>query len=179
MPEDEKDNAPAPCALTRRQFVKIGGATVSGTLASGWLPALAATSTGAPAKDAGYPVLDVAKVSALKVDEPLTFTYPDASSPAILVRLRQGAPGGVGPGNSIVAYSMLCTHKGCPVAYRPERKLMICPCHWSSFDPAKRGEMVIGQASQSLPQVVLRVTGETVQAVGVDGLIYGRHVNIL
>jgi arsenite oxidase small subunit len=74
---------------------------------------------------------------------------------------------------------MLCTHKGCPVSFRPERKLLICPCHWSSFDPAKEGEMVIGQGSQALPRILLRLEGDMVQAVGVDGLIYGREVNVL
>ena len=44
---------------------------------------------------------------------------------------------------------------------------------------AKAGEMVIGQGSQALPRIVLRVQGEAVQAVGVEGLIYGREVNIL
>ena len=56
--------------------------------------------------------------------------------------------------------------------------MLICPCHWSSFDPAKAGRMVIGQASEPLPQITLRVMGDKVQAVGVSGLIYGRHTNI-
>ncbi len=163
--------------ITRREFVKIGGATVSGSLACSLLPALGAQPP-SPKGDA-YPVVTVAPLSAIKLNEPLTFTYPDVSSPAVLLRLAGPALGGIGPGNSIVAYSMLCTHKGCPVAYRPERKLLICPCHWSSFDPAKEGEMVIGQGSQPLARIVLRVEGEAVLAVGVDGLIYGRHANVL
>jgi arsenite oxidase small subunit len=97
-----------------------------------------------------------------------------------LIRLSQGgAPGGVGPNNSIVGFSQLCTHKGCPVQYKAERKLLICPCHWSSFDPTKSGQMVIGQASQALPQIRLRVTGNSIFAIGVDGLIFGRHTNML
>jgi arsenite oxidase small subunit len=165
------------CGITRREFVKIGGATVSGTIACSLLPAIAASPPAA--KGEGYPVATVAQLSAVKVNEPIAFTYPDESSPAVLVRLHESAIGGVGPGASIVAYSILCTHKGCPVAFRPERKLFICPCHWSSFDPAKAGEMVIGQGSQALPRIVLRVQGEAVQAIGVEGLIYGREVNIL
>jgi arsenite oxidase small subunit len=178
MATEKKDTAPAQCVITRRDFVKLGGATVSGTLAAGLLSPLAAAAD-APAKADAYPVVDVARLADIRVDEPVNFTYPDAGSPAVLVRLREPAEGGVGPGNGIVAYSMLCTHKGCPVAWRPERKLLICPCHWSSFDPAKAGRMVIGQGSQALPQIALRVHAETVQAVGIQGLIYGRHVNIL
>ena len=171
------DEDPPVIRITRREFVKIGGATVSGSLASGLLPVVAATP--AQPKGDAYPTRVVARISAMKVNEPVQFAYPDETSPAIAVRLPDPAPGGVGPGNSIVAYSILCTHKGCPVSYRPDRKLLICPCHWSSFDPAKEGEMVIGQGSQALPRIVLRVDGDSVQAIGVEGLIYGRQVNIL
>jgi len=87
--------------------------------------------------------------------------------------------GGIGPNKDIVAYSMLCTHKGCPLNYLADRQMLVCPCHWSSFDPAKGGRLVIGQASQSLPSVQLDVADGMVRATGVDGLIYGRHTNIL
>ena len=159
--------------VTRREFIRIGSAT---TLA-GSLPAIAAT--GAKPEAHEYPVKTIAEVAALKVDVPLAFLYPDENSPAVLLRLKQPAAGGIGPGNAIVAYSVLCTHKGCPVAYRPERKLFICPCHWSSFDPAKSGQMVIGQGSEPLPRIALRLQGNAIQAVGIEGLIYGRHTNIL
>ena len=163
-------------AVTRRRFIKLTSVTAaSTTIANGILP----NALAAEAKTVAYPVVNVTEIAALKVDTPLSFSYPDASSPAVLLRMRQAAAGGVGPGNSVVAFSVLCTHKGCPVGYRPERRLLICPCHWSSFDPAKAGQMVIGQGSQALPQIVLRVQNGTVQAIGIEGLVYGRHTNIL
>lgn len=174
MAANDSDSPTGGCRVTRRDFIRISSAT---TLA-GSLPAVAAAAA-PPAKPASFPVKDIAQAGALKVDAPLAFTYPDESSPAVLLRLKQPAAGGIGPGNAIVAYSVLCTHKGCPVSYRAERKLLICPCHWSSFDPAKAGQMVIGQGSEPLPQIALRLQGDTVQAIGVDGLIYGRHTNIL
>ena len=158
--------------VSRRDFIKIGCTTISGSLVAG----LATGPSNAPAQTmpgSEYPTLDVAALESIKEDTPILFTYPDATSPAVLLRLRQPAAGGVGPNNSIVAYSRLCTHKGCPVAYRPERKLLICPCHWSSFDPGKAGQMVIGQGSQALPQIALRINGTVVQATGVTGLITG------
>lgn len=169
-------NDEQPSRVTRRDFIRIGSATASSTLAGALMPAAAAAPAAPPA---ALPVVSIAKLSALKPETPVAFTYPDSASPAVLVRLAQPAIGGVGPGQSVVAFSMLCTHKGCPVAYRPDRKLLVCPCHWSSFDPAKAGQMVIGQASESLPQVRLRVQGDEIQAVGIDGLVYGRHTNIL
>lgn len=174
MAAEETDPPRGASRVSRREFIKIGSAT---TLASS-LP-VAAQGGAAAAKPAPYPVKDVAELAALKVDAPVAFAYPDENSPAVLLRLKGAAAGGIGPGNSIVAYSVLCTHKGCPVSYRPERKLLICPCHWSSFDPAKSGQMVIGQGSEALPQIALRLQGGTIQAVGIAGLIYGRHTNIL
>jgi len=175
MTDDHTREAPDAPAVSRRQFIRI---TLSGSLAAGIAPAWPNAAAQAIAGTA-YPTLDVAPLDGIKEGVPLAFTYPDKSSPAVLLRLRQPAAGGVGPNGTIVAYSSLCTHKGCPVAYRPERNLLICPCHWSSFDPSKAGQIVIGQASQSLPQITLRVAGAMVQAIGVTGLIYGRETNIL
>jgi len=39
--------------------------------------------------------------------------------------------------------------------------------------------LIIGQASQPLPRIALRIDDDMVQATGVVGLIYGRHTNIL
>ena len=176
---DERSPKLAPC-LSRRDFLIVGSAGVATAVAASGLAQAADTKSdagGAVAKT--YPVLDVAPLSSIAADAPVSFNYPDADSPATLVMLPVSAPGGVGPDNRIVAYSILCTHKGCPVNYLPERKMFVCPCHWSSFDPAKNGQMIIGQGSQPLPQIVLRVKDDIVQATGVDGLIYGRHTNIV
>lgn len=159
---------------SRRQFIQLGGVGLVGVAAPAALPRLAAGATGG-----GYPVVTVATLKDLAPGTIRRFTYPDAGSPALLIRLGEPAQGGVGPNRDIVAYSTLCTHKGCTVGYKPERKLLICPCHWSTFDPAKAGTLVIGQASQHLPQIELRVERDVIQAVGVSGLIYGRHTNIV
>ena len=173
--EIEADDLDRP---DRRDFIVAGGVGVAGLVAAQALPrgAQAATESDAAAR---YPVVEVARLSELTPGATLDFAYPDEDSPALLIRLPEPAAGGAGPNRDIVAYSILCTHKGCPVAYKAERKLLICPCHWSTFDPAKAGALVIGQASQGLPRIRLRVEGDRVQAVGVDGLIYGRHTNIL
>jgi arsenite oxidase small subunit len=158
---------------SRRDFIKLSGSVAAGLVAA---PPLSSAALAAP--PGGYPVAPVAPLAGIAKGAAIAFAYPDAGSPAILLRLPEAALGGVGPDRDIVAYSTLCTHKGCPVAYRPERKLLICPCHWSTFDPAKAGMLVIGQASQHLPQIELRVEAGLVQAVGVTGLIYGRHTNV-
>jgi arsenite oxidase small subunit len=178
MKDDERSFPLTAFPVNRRQFIRIGCTSVSGSLAAGVMTGLSAAGLQSATAES-YPTIDVAPLATIKVDTPQPFTYPDAASPAVLLRLRQRASGGVGPDQSIVAFSSLCTHKGCPVAFRPERKLLICPCHWSSFDPGKAGQMVIGQGSQSLPQITLRVNGTMVQAIGISGLIYGRETNVL
>jgi arsenite oxidase small subunit len=162
----------------RREFIVAGAAGAAGLVAAQALPgrARAATESG---DAAAYPVVEVARLADLAPGATLDFAYPDDDSPALLIRLPEPADGGIGPAGDIVAFSILCTHKGCPVSYKAAHKLLICPCHWSTFDPAKAGVLVIGQASQGLPRIRLRVAGEKVHAVGVDGLIYGRHTNVL
>ncbi|NQU62237.1 MAG: arsenate reductase (azurin) small subunit [Rhodospirillales bacterium] len=163
--------------LDRRDFLVLSGTGVAGYLAGQVLPASPAWA--AEAGEKVYPLVDIGPVSGLPVGAAIEFRYPDEDSPAVMIHLGEPAKDGIGPNNAVVAYSTLCTHKGCPVKFHPERKMLICPCHWSTFDAAKSGNIVIGQASQPLPQIKLRLDGDLVQAYGVDGLIYGRHTNIL
>ena len=117
----------------------------------------------------------------LKVGQPVTFAYPDDASPCTLVKIGQAVPGGVGLDGDIVAYSSLCTHMGCPVVYDGGSSTFRCPCHFSSFDAELSGQMICGQATENLPQIVLAhdAADDSVSAVAVDGLIYGRVSNIL
>ncbi len=163
--------------LNRRDFLKLGGTGVAGFIAGQALPLSSAQAAGA--KEQVYPLVDIGPLAGLEVGAAVEFRYPDEDSPAVMVHLTEAAKDGIGPNGAIVAYSTLCTHKGCPVKFHPQHRMLICPCHWSTFDVAKAGGVVIGQASQSLPQIKLRLEGDRVQAYGVDGLIYGRHTNIL
>jgi arsenite oxidase small subunit len=161
--------------FNRRDFIKVGGASIAGLIVVKALPrSVAAAATGAPI----YPIMDIGPLSALASGGAIQFNYPDDESPAILIRLTEPGLNGTGPKQSLVAFSQLCTHKGCPLDYNAERKLLICPCHWSTFDPAKAGAIVIGQASQPLPQIALKIEDDLIRAISVDGLIYGRHTNI-
>ena len=176
MMEEEHGQDPERHRLTRRRFIRTTGAAGAGAVAASVIPPrVAAAGTGA----ADYPVKPIVELSALAPGATVPFTYPDDRAPALLLHMNEAALGGVGPDSSIVAFSTLCTHKGCPVAYRPAHRLLICPCHWSSFDPAKAGGLVIGQASQALARIELRIEADMVVATGVDGLIYGRHTNLI
>ena len=109
-----------------------------------------------------------------EVEEETFYTaYPeraskdDLGSPLVVVRLpleqiedrRDWAPDG------ILAYSKICTHAACAVAlYRtptfPQaepRPALVCPCHYSTFDPARAGKVIFGPAGRPLPQLPLRL----------------------
>ena len=166
--------------VSRREFLKFSGGVAAGAAA------LPNTAEAAPATDAGSTVLPykakpVGKAGALAANQPVTFTFPDASSPCALVKMGSPVLGGVGPNQDIVAYSTMCTHMGCPVAYDAAQRVFKCPCHFSMFDAEKGGQMICGQATENLPRVVLKYNAndDTVTAVAIDGLLYGRQSNVL
>jgi ubiquinol-cytochrome c reductase iron-sulfur subunit len=95
------------------------------------------------------------------------------ASPIVVVRLHEGglqlpprrktwAPKG------IVAYSKVCTHAGCAIAlYRKPtfpvlepHSALVCPCHYSTFDPARAGAVIYGPAGRPLPQLPLMIDGD-------------------
>lgn len=170
--------------MGRRFFLKSGGtaAVVAGSVvipihnANAAPPAMVAGGT-----TLNYPNKSVGKAGAMPVNQVVNFSYPDASSPCAAIRMGNPVPGGVGPNNDIVAFSTLCTHMGCPVAYDGDSRTFKCGCHFSIFDPEHGGQMVCGQATEELPKIKLEYDTRTdsVKAVGVDGLIYGRQSNIL
>ena len=169
-------------SLSRRQFLKAtGGAAAIGTTGNA-----ASAATAQPTADPGrttlpYPAKTVTRIDRLRVNEPIAFLYPDASSPCTVIKMGTPVPGGVGPDKDIVAYSTLCTLMGCPVTYDAGVRAFKCPCHFSMFDPEKSGQMVIGQATENLPVIALEYSAKdgTVKAVAVEGLIYGRQANLL
>ncbi len=108
-----------------------------------------------------------------------SFNYPDKMSPCLLIKHDQPVPGGVGPNKNIVAYSTLCTHMGCPTQYDGNENVFKCHCHFSMFDAEKEGQVVVGQAIDNLPRIILDYDASTgaITATGVEGLIYGRNEN--
>jgi ubiquinol-cytochrome c reductase iron-sulfur subunit len=75
----------------------------------------------------------------------------------------------------ILAYSKVCTHAGCAVAlYRKPtfpptqpNPALVCPCHYSTFDPAAGGKVLFGPAGRDLPQLPLEVdSGGALRAAG-------------
>jgi ubiquinol-cytochrome c reductase iron-sulfur subunit len=67
--------------------------------------------------------------------------------------------------SGIVAYSKICTHAGCAIAmyraplFQPAEPspALVCPCHYSTFDPATGGTVLYGPAGRPLPMLPIAV----------------------
>ena len=116
-----------------------------------------------------YPAKKIGSFDEIRRKGTLSFSYPDNDSPCLAIFV---------PEAGVVAFSTLCTHKGCPVIYNEQERVFECPCHYSRFDVDKEGQEVLGQATTKLPRVELEVRGNDVYAIGVDGLIWGRASNV-
>ena len=94
----------------------------------------------------------------------------ELGSPIVLVRLPpeqlrlpQGQEHYAAEG--IVAYSKICTHAGCAISlyraplFQPTepKPALVCPCHYSTFDPADGGTVTFGPAGRKLPMLPLTI----------------------
>jgi ubiquinol-cytochrome c reductase iron-sulfur subunit len=97
----------------------------------------------------------------------------DLASPIVIVRVDPAKlklpPGrnGWAP-QGILAFSKVCTHAGCAVAlYRKPtftpvepNPALVCPCHYSTFDPYTGGKVIYGPAGRPLPQLPLEIDSD-------------------
>jgi ubiquinol-cytochrome c reductase iron-sulfur subunit len=93
------------------------------------------------------------------VGSPLVVIRLDPSKLRLPAGRRDWAPDG------ILAYSKICTHAGCAVAlYRnpkfapvEPKPALVCPCHYSTFDPYTGAKVIFGPAGRPLPQLPLEI----------------------
>jgi arsenite oxidase small subunit len=161
----------------RRQFLSGASMAAAGVAAATVaVPQVKAAS----AARVSYPSNRLANVSDLKANEPLNVSYPDNDAPGVLLKLGKRVADGVGPDGDIVGFSTTCPHKGFPLSYNKSDRTLNCSGHYSRFDCEAGGQQIWGQATQNLPQYVLRVDAKgDIYAEGVDELLYGRLSNVL
>jgi menaquinol-cytochrome c reductase iron-sulfur subunit len=149
------DVAPPP-ATTRRRFLVWVSAT---------LGALAATAVGVPI--IGFfvaPLLrrptetwrSVGAVGGFRIGETVEVRIPSAAplpwageAAEIAAWLQRQGP------NEFVAYSVNCTHLGCPVRWMPNARLFMCPCHGGVY--YEDGAVAGGPPLRALTQYPVRV----------------------
>ena len=160
--------------FTRKGLLKLAAGGALGMLG---LAALTPALSLGPALDVGVLTLtpwrrgrrlvaeDGRPVAAANIENGSFLTaYPEGAdrdligSPIVVVR--------IGPGDAgVVAYSKICTHAGCAIAlYRKPtfaptepKPALVCPCHYSTFDPAANGKVLFGPAGRPLPRLPLEV----------------------
>ncbi len=94
-------------------------------------------------------------------------------------RIRGAEPLGDDPLTYLVGFSAVCTHMGCILVDSEsgvvrrgtdtETEALACGpcvCHGTTFDLLRAGLVVLGPATQHLPQLRLEVSGEEVRSVG-------------
>jgi len=91
----------------------------------------------------------IIKEADLAIGKTYEFATPDGE-PAILFRTAKG----------VFAYSEVCTHQGCTVAYFANEKTMICPCHQGTYDPFRSAKVLSGPPPAPLPKIEVGVKGE-------------------
>jgi ubiquinol-cytochrome c reductase iron-sulfur subunit len=97
----------------------------------------------------------------------------DIASPIVIVRVnptKLHLPPGRGDWapDGILAFSKICTHAGCAIAlYRKPtftpvepNDALVCPCHYSTFDPYTGGKVIYGPAGRPLPQLPLQIDSD-------------------
>jgi rieske iron-sulfur protein len=80
--------------------------------------------------------------------------------------------------DGVVAYSGVCTHQACPVnMWSQDRKVMVCSCHGSTYNPKTSAEVIFGPAPQPLAALPLKSeNGLLIVAGGFIGPV-GRQSN--
>jgi len=123
----------------------VGVLAVAATFAGRALPKSSA-SVKASTKGKGNQII---KVAELPVGKTFNFVHSAQGVPAILFRTKTG----------VFAYSAICTHLGCSVAYKSATKKLICPCHAAQFDPFANAKVVAGPAERALDKVNVKISG--------------------
>jgi Rieske Fe-S protein len=104
------------------------------------------------------PLKRIASVDDLAIGGAVSFTYPNAHEPCLLVRLTT---------SEFVAFNQKCTHLSCAVIPRPAEGSFFCPCHDGRFD-LRTGEPTAGPPRRPLIRVVLDIKGRDIYAVGIE-----------
>ena len=141
--------------FSRRKVLVAGAGTALGATAlaaCGGSDSGGDTSTPASGSGGGGTGGVLAKVSDVPVGGAIS-AQDSSGKPVIVSQPTAG---------DVVAFSAICTHKGCTVA--PQGKILQCPCHGSTYDLAT-GDNTGGPAPSPLAKVPVEVRkGEVVEA---------------
>lgn len=99
----------------------------------------------------GGGALPVLEIPLNKITAGGFYTYQYGGLPGIVMQDEDG---------SLQAFSLVCTHLACTVAWKPEKKEFYCPCHDAIFDA--QGRVLSGPPSSPLERWNVQVKNEKV-----------------
>jgi menaquinol-cytochrome c reductase iron-sulfur subunit len=154
--------APSPSELSRRRFLARlslaaggTGAMIVAVPAAGFILAPFFTRT----KEVWRPV---GKVDAFKTGTTTAVQFEDASPlPWAGVTARSAAWLRRVNADTFIAFSINCTHLGCPVRWLAQASLFMCPCHGGVY--YADGTVAAGPPPLPLPRYPVRVKDGQVQ----------------
>ncbi len=145
--------------ISRRRFIRLGavlglgsagvsvaagcGVDVGPSETQGRPTAGGASGGGGPKVGKGEAIVKTSEVGPGKA---FPFADDETGQQSVLVHLE---------GGEFAAYSAVCTHQACTVAYKDGK--LACPCHGSVFDAANGGAVLNGPANRALPGVGVEV----------------------
>lgn len=146
---------------TRREFLARFGVGLAGVAAAlAGIPLVGAFFSTPAQRERIWHV--IGEPDDFPVDETVhvEFTDPDAvpwagpaaTNAAWVRRLSEG---------EFTAFSIYCTHTGCPVDWHQGANLFICPCHGGVFD--RQGDVVAGPPESPLVRLDVRVREQQVE----------------
>lgn len=104
----------------------------------------------------------VGKVSQFQVGSTVSVTFDDPSPlPWAGVTARAAAWLRRVSESEFIAFSVHCTHLGCPVRWMPDAKIFLCPCHGGVY--YEDGSVAAGPPPLPLIRYDVRVVGDEVQ----------------
>lgn len=110
----------------------------------------AGTATATPGSQAGIPTgaRKIGNIRQLPANSAGTVNDPKTGDPAVIVHTS---------GSNFYAFDAICTHAGCTVQYDPQQKLLVCPCHGGTFDPAHGAQVVGGPPPSPLTPIDMTI----------------------
>jgi menaquinol-cytochrome c reductase iron-sulfur subunit len=154
--------APTPDEITRRKFfarlsLGLGGlcAAILGVPLVGFVVAPLFRKV----KDVWIPV---GKVGEFAIGQTINVPFPDSSPlPWAGITAKSAAWLRRDSADGFTAFSVHCTHMGCPVRWLPQAKLFMCPCHGGVY--YEDGTVAAGPPPAPLVRYEVRVTNGTVE----------------
>jgi len=115
---------------------------------------------------------DVGALDEFPVGEMRKVVYPDPDpDPWEGVAVRNAAWVRREDEDTFVAFSIYCTHTGCPVNWVTDAEMFLCPCHGGIFD--REGHVTAGPPPRPLDRTPVRIRDGRVQVRTVPVPLHG------